>query len=690
MSGLAFTHPWMLAALAAVGLPVLIHFLTRARPRRVPFPPYRFLVEACAGQQSMHRLRTIILLTLRCLAIAALVLWFAQPHLKPPATTQGPGASRRLVIVIDASMSMRGVIQGATLFSKAQAGAADVLRAMEPGSEAAVILAGRVPKPVLPALSRNLPALHDALVNAEPTFEAGDPAAALVAARQLLGAEGGTVEVFSDFQRANWETARQLPAGVLVRLHAVAPEPIRNLAITGAHLLPAQPVAGENAQLVCMVFNSTPQARQETVRLQLAGLTQESPVSVQPFTSAEAVFNISFLQPGVFPGTVSLPQDDLREDDTRHLVVHAQKALSVLLISDAEPTDARSAAFFISRALVPSQESAPGFRVIRRHSQDTDRGALETSDAFVLVAPAALSGEAGEILGRRTMDGAPLVVVLDGPTAPTMSPAGIAPPFQLLHAVASVEGDPLVPGPRRLFADADAPDWSEARFRRHWLARMLDGRMDELMLSYPDGSPALTLSPAGKGQIVFANLPLTPDGGNFIGHPAFPSLLHELLRTLRGNQAEHTVTPGEAWTLDAATSGEEPLSLADPAGRPMDVRPMSSGRITRIPMPTATRPGIFQATQGGVLVGATAVNVDPRESDTRPLAIADLTPGTGTSVTLASPGEKPFEASGRQPFWPTLAALAALFLAAEMVLLASWRRTNTPSTPLAANPGAPR
>src|SRR5213594_671497 len=98
------TNPWMLAALAAVGLPVLIHFLTRARPRRIAFPPFKFLVEACAGQQAVHRLRTIILLTVRCLAVLALVLLFARPFLKPRGPTANPEAVRRVVLVLDASL----------------------------------------------------------------------------------------------------------------------------------------------------------------------------------------------------------------------------------------------------------------------------------------------------------------------------------------------------------------------------------------------------------------------------------------------------------------------------------------------------------------------------------------------------------------------------------------------------------
>src|ERR1044072_6202161 len=92
MNWLGFSNPWMIAGLAAAGLPVLIHFLTRARPRRVVFPPFRFLVEACAGQQALHRLRTIVLLTLRCLAILALALLFARPFLKPTSASNSQAA----------------------------------------------------------------------------------------------------------------------------------------------------------------------------------------------------------------------------------------------------------------------------------------------------------------------------------------------------------------------------------------------------------------------------------------------------------------------------------------------------------------------------------------------------------------------------------------------------------------------
>ncbi len=154
----AFTNPWMLAGLVAVGLPVLIHFLTRARPQRIAFPPFKFLVAACAGRQSVHRLRTVLLLALRCLLVLALALLFTQPFLKPNDAAANPQAGRRVVLFLDASLSMRAVHQGISLFDRAQAEAAGVLRDLPAGTEAAVILEGATPRSLLPAMSANLPA----------------------------------------------------------------------------------------------------------------------------------------------------------------------------------------------------------------------------------------------------------------------------------------------------------------------------------------------------------------------------------------------------------------------------------------------------------------------------------------------------------------------------------------------------
>lgn len=679
MNWLGLTNPWLLFGLLAAGLPVLIHFLTRARPRRIAFPPFRFLLEACAGQQSLHRLRTIILLTLRTLAILALALLFTRPFLKPTGAATAAESSKRVALVLDASLSMRAVQRGVPLFARAQAEAADVLRALESGSEAAVILVGATPRALLPALSRNIPALYEELVKTAATHEAGDPAAALALAQKLLGGSG-TIYAFSDFQQSNWQAVKELPGGIVTRLRPVTTEPIENVALTAARLAPAEPVTGEPTEVLCTVFNCTPRPRQETVRLELADLTQEARVSVAPFSSAEAAFNVTFTKPGPVTGRATLQPDDLADDNTRHLAVTVQKALQVLLVSDADVNDQKSAAWFVARALAPSPAAAPGFTLVRRHSADADRGILETADVFVLISPAQLAGEAIEIIQRRVNDGARFIAFLDGPTAPALVPPALAAPFQLQRTVTSDSGEALVAGPRKLFADSDTADFSTLRFRRHYQTRTLDGRANDVLLAYPDNSAALTLSAVGKGSAVFANIPLTPDGGDLIGSPMFPAMLHELLRSLRRSADERTVTPGSAWTLDAPTTGDAEVKVTDPESKPVEAKVVSSGRITRFSLPNARAPGAYTAKQGEQIVAIAAVNIDPRESDTRPLAVENLKPGTGALVSVVRDEEDLLLAGKTRPLWPQLAATAAIFLALEMLLLSFWRRRQPAQT----------
>jgi hypothetical protein len=369
-------------------------------------------------------------------------------------------------------------------------------------------------------------------------------------------------------------------------------------------------------------------------------------------------------------------------------VVRVHKAVQMLLISDADAADQRSATFFVNRALVPSAQAVPGLSIVRRHSQDADRGILETADGFIIVAPAMLTGEAAEIMARRVSEGVQLVIFLDGPNAQLLMPATFRPPFQLLRVAASDMGEPVVPGPYKLMADSDPTDWAALRFRRHYQTQFLDGRMNEVILAYLDGSAALTLTKLGKGAVVFANFPLTPDGGDFIGNPMFPVMLHELLRAGRRGTESQAVTPGSAWTLDAPNGSDGSISVSDPNGRPVEAQSIASGRTTQLSMPIARAPGIYMVKQAEKLLSAGVVNVDPRESDPRPIALEKLKSGAGAAVTILS-GDTDLVISGNtRPLWPSFAAMALVCLGLEMLLLALWRPARITASQIESAPAS--
>lgn len=696
MSGFGWVSPGILAGLAALALPILIHYLTRARPRRIRYPTFRFLVEAGSGRQALHRLRVFLILALRCLAIAALVLLFARPFLRTRGAETEPGAAQRVALVVDASLSMRAAVGGASLFAKARAEAANTLRGLEPGSAAAVIFMGAKPRATLPALSQNLAALHQALLEAEPTLELGDPARAIALAQRMLG-ETGVIYVFSDFQRTNWSAVDLADLkGLTCFLRPVADTIVGNVAIRAIGVSPAEPTAGEPIELTASVFNCTPTQRREAVRLDVPGVTQEVSVELPPFRTREAVFTFSLPAPGPFAGKVSLGPDDLSEDNTRYFRVRVRRALEVLVLSDADAGDVNSAAFFVATALAPSREAGTGLTVIRRHSQDADRRALETASAFVIVAPAQLPGEATEVIARRVADGALLLCLLDGPTSPGIlngllgaSNGAVAPPFRLLRQVRtqSADGEPfdaarVAYGPLKLFANPGQGDLASLRVRRHFLTEALEGREDEVLVHFADGSAALALSPAGRGAAVYVNFPLAPSGGNVAGSPLFPALLHELLRALRRGEETHAATPGHPWQLDVPQplggAGEGACQVLGPDGKPVEALVVSRGRTVRLSLPPADRPGHYRVRRQGVVAAVGVVNVDPRESDTRPMPTRTLaeTAGGGQAgaVAVLDDEGKLVHAGKARALWPWLAALACVALACEMLLLSFWRR----------------
>jgi len=97
-------------------------------------------------------------------------------------------------------------------------------------------------------------------------------------------------------------------------------------------------------------------------------------------------------------------------------------------------------------------------------------------------------------------------------------------------------------------------------------------------------------------------------------------------------------------------------------------------------------PGIYTVKQGGVEVGAAVVNIDPRESDTRPIPIESLKGGVGATVSVARDEEDLVVGAKSRPLWPQLAGCVltpALLLAASSGLNTGLRAEKEyPSTSL--------
>src|SRR6476619_555198 len=102
-------HPGLLVAgVAAVLLPILIHLLNKRKFRVVDWAAMEFLLDADKKNRRRIRLENMILLLLRCLAVLLIGLLVARPFL-PTSVTAGliDAAQFERIVLLDDSLSMQ-------------------------------------------------------------------------------------------------------------------------------------------------------------------------------------------------------------------------------------------------------------------------------------------------------------------------------------------------------------------------------------------------------------------------------------------------------------------------------------------------------------------------------------------------------------------------------------------------------
>src|SRR5262245_38519890 len=150
---MTFVHPLLLGGLLLVGIPVLIHLIMQQKPKRLPFPAFRFLLQKHRTNQRTLRLRHLLLLSLRLLLIAAICLALARPKFRSDALNLGSGQPAAAVLLFDTSYSMEYTVAGRNRLDEARRRALELLDELPEGSKVAVLDSAEASGEWLPSLS---------------------------------------------------------------------------------------------------------------------------------------------------------------------------------------------------------------------------------------------------------------------------------------------------------------------------------------------------------------------------------------------------------------------------------------------------------------------------------------------------------------------------------------------------------
>jgi hypothetical protein len=227
-----FLSPLLLWFLAAAAVPIAIHLINRRRHKTIQWAAMQFLLKASRQSRGKKKLRHILILICRTLAIAALALAAARPVISG-LIGWGGGSIDTVVLVLDRSASME-IKPGDGLASRREIAIRKVRDAMADLGSARLVLidSGSGQPQEIPS-----PDILDTLSATAATDGAADFPALLARAAEFLTDTTGRSEIWlvSDLQASNWKPEDERWAAVRASLAALPQKPaLRVLSITGS------------------------------------------------------------------------------------------------------------------------------------------------------------------------------------------------------------------------------------------------------------------------------------------------------------------------------------------------------------------------------------------------------------------------------------------------------------------------
>lgn len=646
-----FQHLWaiVLGGLA-VGLPVLVHWLTRPRPVRLPTSTLRFLREALQQRRARHRLRDIIILSLRTLAVAMLALALARPLTKDSVrkSVAEDDADTIRVVLVDASQSMAARAGGIALFERARSLAAEKLE-YQPGLSANLILAGARPQSIFERPSTNFSALNEELSQARPLPEELDVRSALNLAAEMLtrGGDAPGVQrelvVVSDFQRNNWANAdfSVLPEDTAIQLQSVAPEKrLANLGILSVETR-GRAEAGHEVHLEAVVGNDSTTPRNVRVELSLGDAVHILQGTCAPESRTTLTGDVLVRAVGWQTGEAKLVgvADSLPDDDVRPFALQVRPPPRYVVITRQLPNEKPSSSYFLERGLLPSESEsiAEGSRLVRLSPDDVAAEELGRADLIVVDHAGRISQESIHLLAALLRRGRGMLYVASEPIDATnlklLSDAvgpGLELPVDFLPPQRGEERRGLMlseprsgRAPFSIFGDNLKAAIAPLRFSGGLSTRVRDGALaDDILATYSDGSACLVVAAADAGALAVLNDDL--GHSNLYQSPIYVPLLGELVQQylLSRRQGAREVACGEELVAElpseaGAIAGME-LRGPDPAVTEVGRLQQESQGV----LWTADRlsePGVYRVVRDGQTVFAVTAAAPAAESDLRVL-----------------------------------------------------------------------
>lgn len=680
-----FLYPQFLFALFALAIPVIVHLFNFRRFKRVLFTNVRFLQEIKQDTKHRSKLKHLLVLACRLLALTFLVLAFAQPYL-PATKGLARSAHNKVSIWVDNSFSMNARGKFGPLLDVARERARDIAQSYGPSDKFQLI-------------TNDFEGRHQRFVTRDEFLQWLDevrPSSAVRTLPEIIrrqqeafeaspSADNEKKEAFllSDFQRSLVIDA-SLSSDSSIHYFTVpfTAQETANLFIDTCFLQNPYVQPGSTQELVVRVKNTGDETA-ENVPLKLnvnGGQKALSTVTVNAGSVAETRLPFTTGTTGFQQAAVSLTDYPVTFDDTFFFAFNVRPDVKVLCINGGDRSPYLDALYgndpyFVYRAVSEGQ---------------IDYNAFSNQQLIVLnQVNGFATGLQQELL--RYMQGGGRILIIPSTSmdasayqqfANSISLPSLTGPAVGADKVSRLEtGHPLLTG---VFegGKTQADNLDLPLIQKSYQQTLVASAGTQTILKAESGNPFLTLTPVGSGGCFVLSVPLDPAFSGFQQHALFvPVFLKAVfLGASEIGVGQITGIFSEFSAGDTVLSGDQVFHLENSAcgfDAIADARKGNGNTMLSV-QDQVKIAGNYTITAGKQPVNVVAFNYDRKESNLSCMSAEELeklftTSALEAPVLLDGDNAAIAHSLARLrdgvSLWKYCILLALIFLAAEVLLI---------------------
>jgi len=679
-----FVHPEILYALGALAIPIIVHLFNFRKFRKILFSNVAFLKEIQVETQSKSKLKHLLILLARLMAVACIVFAFAQPYI-PLDNQDARQGDRAISLYLDNSFSMEGELGGAPLLEIARNKAIEIAQSFSPTDK-------------FQLLTNDFEGRHQRLVSRDEAIQliqevTPSPASKAVSEvysrqRDILNTSGLDNKIafhLTDLQASTADFSElAMDTSIALRIVPTFADQTANVFVDSVWF--ATPVRQfDQSETVMIRVQNTSDERRENLPVELSINGQQkgvTTVNIEPQSSADVTLNYTHTNKGLHHAQVKIDDYPITFDDTYFFGYTVLSEIAVMSIQpDGSVRDQVWAVF----------GDDPYFRFSAVSSGAIDYSVLSRQQLVILNQLDQLPNGMIAELEKFVSNGGSLCVF---PSADIdfNSYNDLLGKLGLGSVSVRTGGDnqvAVIDYDYELFRQAfeTTKDRVDLPTVSGWYVLNLPSRSGAIpVMRMRSDLPFLTAVAKNNGRAYFFSVPLDASFSSLTSHAFFPSSVLRMAElsapspplsyTLGGDQVvsvrNSTLTGDDTYRLREIKSGFEFIPEHRNAGGNTEL-------FIHSDLNTA---GNYSLSTSQDTLASFGFNYDRRESDTRAISAEDVTTEAAArgwnnvSVIegdLQTIGKMATELEEGKQYWWSMIIWALIFLAIEVLLIKYWR-----------------